>query len=196
MRNNGANPDVVANAVHCRLMSWRADQPPDDLDFANGELQKMLDLQDRMGWEAAFAGCWAQGWAKEQDNWCRLEQSGFTGKRWLTAITKKLWGAAWDMWEHRNHVLHKEQVALLRQQEDLAIRAEFAAGFDHFPKHLETHARRSEPSVLRSKPEERSAWLTITQGGLTRADATAQKARRQAELARRLGAVVVDWLFR
>jgi hypothetical protein len=37
-------------------------------------------------------------------------------------------------------MLHKEQQALLRQQEDMAICAEFAIGSDHFPKHLQAHA--------------------------------------------------------
>jgi hypothetical protein len=173
----------------------RADQPPGNLEFANDELRQMLELQDRLGWEAAFTGCWAQGWAKEQDDWCRFEHSGFAGKRWLTAIIKKLWDAAWDMWEHQNHVLHKQQQALLRQQEDMAIRAEHAVGFDHFPKHLRVHTRRSMFSMLSSKPEERSAWLTIIQGGRAQAETTAQKVRRQAELARQQRDVVINWLL-
>jgi hypothetical protein len=61
------------------------------------------------------------------------------GKHWLAAIVKKLWNIAWNAWEHRNHVLRKEQEALLHQQEDAAIHTERAAGFEHFPKHLRTH---------------------------------------------------------
>jgi hypothetical protein len=45
MLNNGANPDVT-KVVCGRSMSWQADQPPEDLEFANDELQKMLNLQD------------------------------------------------------------------------------------------------------------------------------------------------------
>jgi hypothetical protein len=93
MHNSGANPDV-ADAICNQSMSWQADQPLDDLEFANSELQKTIDLQDTMGWEAAFAGCWAQEWAKEQDNWCHFEQSGFTCKHWLTAVIEKLWNVA------------------------------------------------------------------------------------------------------
>jgi hypothetical protein len=129
-----------------------------------------------MGWEAASAGCWAQGWAKEQDDWCRFEHSGFMGKRGLTAIIEKLWDLAWDMWEHRNHVLHKEHKALLRQQEDTAICAEFAVGFDHFPKHLHTHTCRSLTSVLRLKPEDCSPWLMVIGAGRVMAEAAARRA--------------------
>jgi hypothetical protein len=96
MQNNDNNPDV-ASTICSRLMSWRAHQPPGDLEFVNGELRQMLELQGRLGWEAAFTGCWAQGWAKEQDDWHHFEQSSFAGKQWLAAIIKKLWDAAWDM---------------------------------------------------------------------------------------------------
>jgi ribosome-associated toxin RatA of RatAB toxin-antitoxin module len=59
------------------------------------------------------------------------------------AIIEKLWDVAWDMWEHPNRVPHKEKEALLHQQEDTTIRAEFAVGFGSFPMHLHTHTRRS-----------------------------------------------------
>jgi hypothetical protein len=126
-----------------------AEQPPEDLEFASGELRKSLGPQDGMGWEATFTGCWAQGF--------RFEHSGFVGKCWLAAIIEKLWDVAWNTWEHQNHVLHKEQEALLCQQEDAAILAEFAMGFAQFPKNLCAHTRRSVTSALRSKPEDRSS---------------------------------------
>jgi hypothetical protein len=67
------------------------------------------------------------------------------------------------MWEHCNHILHKEQRALLAQQEDIAFCAEFAMRFEHFPKHLHTHTCRSEPLALHLKPEKRPSWLMIIQ---------------------------------
>jgi hypothetical protein len=194
MLNGDANPDV-AKVAHSRLMPPREGRPPGTLELANEDLRRTLGPQDLMGWEAAFTGCWAKGWAKEQGGWHRFEHSHFTGKRWHTATAKKLWGVAWGMWQHRNHVLHKEQEALLRQQEDTAICAEFALGFEHFPRHLRAHACRSELPVPRSEPEERAAWLIIIKGGRMRADVTAREARRQAELARQQRAVAVDWLF-
>jgi hypothetical protein len=115
--------------------------------------------------------------SNKADSQASFKQSGFTGKRWSTAIIKKLWGVAWDMWEHWNHVLRKEQEALFRQQENTAIRAEFAIGFDHFPKHFQAHTRQSEPSASSSKPEERSSWLAIIQAGRVGAEATARMAR-------------------
>jgi hypothetical protein len=194
MLNNDGNPDV-AKVMHSRLMSWREDRPPGALEFANEDLQRVLGLQDLMGWEAAFAGCWVKGWAKEQGGWCRFEHSHFTGKRWLMAIVEKLWNTAWGTRQHRSHVLQKEREAPLHQQEDTAICAELALGFEHFPKHSRAHTHQLESPVLRSEPEERTAWPLIIKGSQVRADAAAREARRQAELARRQWAVTVDWLF-
>jgi hypothetical protein len=32
-----------------------------------------------------------------------------TGGCWAVALIKKLWDTAWDMWEHRNEVLHERE---------------------------------------------------------------------------------------
>ncbi|MFN9979508.1 MAG: hypothetical protein ACK53Y_06325, partial [bacterium] len=39
-----------------------------------------------------------------------LQQIGSrrTGKRWVIELIKKLWHIAWDLWEHRNGILHKQ----------------------------------------------------------------------------------------
>jgi hypothetical protein len=47
-----------------------------------------------------------------------------TGLRWLTALIQKLWDVAWDMWDHRNRVLHQEHSVA----RDLQIQDEFATG--------------------------------------------------------------------
>ncbi len=31
------------------------------------------------------------------------------GKRWAIALIKKLWETAWDLWEHRNGILHEQE---------------------------------------------------------------------------------------
>jgi hypothetical protein len=29
-----------------------------------------------------------------------------TGRKWVRELIKKLWGVSWDMWDHRNDILH------------------------------------------------------------------------------------------
>jgi hypothetical protein len=38
-----------------------------------------------------------------------LDSRRRTGLRWLTALIQKLWDVAWDMWDHRNRVLHDQE---------------------------------------------------------------------------------------
>jgi hypothetical protein len=40
-----------------------------------------------------------------------------TGKWWLVEIIKKLWLIAWDMWEHRNGILHNTENVHSQTQE-------------------------------------------------------------------------------
>jgi hypothetical protein len=36
-------------------------------------------------------------------------KSSRTGRRWATAVIEKLWNIAWDIWEHRNGILHRQE---------------------------------------------------------------------------------------
>jgi hypothetical protein len=78
------------------------------------------------------------------------------GKRWLTAIIRKLWDTAWDLWDQRNHHLHKVDTtardSLLPQ--DIALRWIFNKVFTDFCAPLATLlAEHSSPTP------ERLDWL-------------------------------------
>ena len=50
-------------------------------------------------------------WARVQQEyyqWIGIQRSG---KRWVTALIKKLWQILWDIWDNRNDFLHKTQMA-------------------------------------------------------------------------------------
>jgi hypothetical protein len=62
--------------------------------------------QDKIGWHDMLLGRLSAKWMDAQQK--HLESIGkrTTGKRWTVAIVSKLWDIAWDMWQHRNHVIH------------------------------------------------------------------------------------------
>ena len=74
-----------------RLKCWRNDEPcdNDDLD-PDDPLTPVVLEQDEIGWEAAFTGLWAKGWAEAQLQYFQKWDSRQTGKRWLAALIKKL----------------------------------------------------------------------------------------------------------
>jgi hypothetical protein len=46
----------------------------------------------------------------------------------LTALIQKLWDVAWDMWDHRNRVLHDQEHSVARDLQIQQITDEFATG--------------------------------------------------------------------
>jgi hypothetical protein len=43
-----------------------------------------------------------------QQQYYDLARSRRTGKRWAIALIEKMWDIAWDLWEHRNVILHEQ----------------------------------------------------------------------------------------
>lgn len=50
-------------------------------------------------------------WAIIQQRYYQLLKSRRTGIRWTIALIKMLWDVAWELWEHRNEVLHEKENA-------------------------------------------------------------------------------------
>jgi hypothetical protein len=49
-----------------------------------------------------------------QQRFFTITKSNQMGKRWVSALIKKLWDTAWDMWELRNGVLHEKENLVTR----------------------------------------------------------------------------------
>ena len=75
---------------------------PDEAPTANTE--SATARQDKIRWHNIMEGFPAKGWADEQQQWYDWKKSRRTGKRWTTALVKKLAETVWAMWDHRNTV--------------------------------------------------------------------------------------------
>ena len=75
------------------------------------------EQQNDIGWQAMAKGWTTEEWAIIQQEYYKLICSRKTGKRWLVEIIKKLWLIAWDMWEHRNSILHNTENVHSQTQE-------------------------------------------------------------------------------
>ncbi len=62
--------------------------------------------QDQIGWTNFMLGRMAPEWAAAQQYYYDWLGRRKTGRRWLVAITVKLLNLSWDMWDHRNKILH------------------------------------------------------------------------------------------
>ncbi len=73
------------------------------------QLQPALQQQDDIGWGNFLEGWASFEWALIQQDYYDLLQSRRSGLRWLSSLIKKLCQVAWDLWEHRNGILHEQE---------------------------------------------------------------------------------------
>ncbi len=62
-----------------------------------------------IGWGAALDGWLTIEWRAQQEQYWLQWRRKKSSKRWVTELIKKLWNISWDMWAHRNGVLHDAQ---------------------------------------------------------------------------------------
>ena len=150
-------------------------------------LAEAVRAQDELGWTAAFEGRWSSQWIVIQDRHFANNNLRQTGRRWLTALIKKLWEVAWDLWEHRNGIHQDNLEAAQRRTNQALIREEYikgAAGLEGFDRclfHKPLEDRLSAPLMSQN------AWVRRIQAARIRAEYNeTSRAARALENLRRL----------
>jgi hypothetical protein len=149
----------IRDVILLRLRQWSHQQPLLPVAFTFPGLQEALSKQDLIGWQAAFEGCWATEWADVQEQYFRWDDKRNSGKRWLTAIIRKLWETAWDLWDERNHYLHRADTTARNSQLQQDIRDEFLQGFQGLSRTVRHFTNQTLQSVLATQPASQNAWL-------------------------------------
>ena len=95
-------------------------------------LRRAIAIQNDIGWYNFQLGRVAQRITDYQDDYYRRWGYQRTGLRWTVALINKLHSTAWDMWEHRNAILHGPtedyHTKLETAKADAAIKKEFKKG--------------------------------------------------------------------
>jgi hypothetical protein len=71
------------------------------------QVQNAVSQQEDLGWQLFLEGWLCLEWEALQQAYLNLFGFRITGKRWVAELIKKLWQIAWDLWEHRNRILHE-----------------------------------------------------------------------------------------
>jgi hypothetical protein len=103
---NMTTATTIQRTIMRKLHNWRRKKDT-ALNLTNeyGE-QATLIAQDRIGWTNFMLRQMLEEWAcVQQANLDHLGQRKM-GKRWLIALTTKLLNISWDLWDHRNIILH------------------------------------------------------------------------------------------
>ena len=111
-----------------RLQTWQTETPPESFANLPPKILNLLHRQDFVGWDNFVLGRPVRGWREIQADHYKLLGNKRTGKRWLISVLKKLQQVAWDLWEHRNNILHKSDEGIHKQLCRKAIRKQFELG--------------------------------------------------------------------
>ena len=157
MKKRGTK-DQIRIVIIDSMMAWREDSTPNASRFPNSSLHPVYTMQDEIGWEPAIRGFWAVGWAEAQEAYFLSLGKSNSGKRWLSSLIKQFWNICWDLWEHRNGILHSAEDGLAIQELHQQIQLEFAQGFEGFPPSARPATRRTYREVINLQLAAKTAW--------------------------------------
>jgi hypothetical protein len=110
----------IIDAIVEGLQGWRKGQ---DHVFNTTTTAGMLgELQNQMGWKHFFEGRVHKAWREFHTRPQGSTSNSNAGKQWLGAIVCKLHDIAWDLWEHRNGILHDKETGFAAQEADTKVR--------------------------------------------------------------------------
>lgn len=130
-------------------------------------------------------------WEQHQTQYYITNRLRRSSKQWVTALIKKLWDVAWDLWQFRNRIVHDGDQGLLKLQLQQEIQEEFQRPLADFPPNIRHHFRDGLNAVLARPLHRQSSWLVCVQSGRTRQE----RLQKQGKLgARSMQQVMADWM--
>ena len=142
-----------------RLLEWRNGEGLQPMVFSDPVLYRLLLKQDTIGWRACIDGLLVREWAAVQASYFEMIGSRRSGKRWAVASIKKLWDTAWDMWDHRNRVVHDNESGVRAIELRRAIREQFQLGSQGVTVQARRLFQGGVQKVLGYSIEAQEAWM-------------------------------------
>lgn len=151
--------EPIAESIMKNLQAWRAAAPAPPVPV-DESIRTLVEEQLCLGWQAAFEGRFAIGWAAAQERFYRRKGAKVyhNGKRWLSLLIKKLFEISWDLWSHRNNELHKRESGIHLRDLHRKVAEEFRRGANRLPR-LRLLMQPGQVSVQRCPVASIEAWL-------------------------------------
>ena len=158
---------AMRRRIMMHLESWHSMSPPVSNTNSRRQLAEALEAQTGIGWRNFLLGHTAKQLEEWQQRHFDKKGSRNTGRRWAIELAKKLMGVCWDMWQHRNDVLHNDGQNFHRKVElakaDASIREEHVKGKDTLLKQ-DKFLLKSLRTTLRMELNEKRTWLVSISG--------------------------------
>jgi hypothetical protein len=168
MRQLETDP-TLAHVISSYLKSWWFDS---GIQYsAPREFQMLILAQSGVGWRRFFEGGWVTHWASLQQRYSTIIKSTRTGNRRVSPIIKKLWNTAWDLWEHRNSILHENENQVTRSL-TLQLNSRVSQVYnDLSSRALRQHDRHLVylplSQLLKKDANYKATWLSIAEPALS-----------------------------
>lgn len=108
-------------------------------------------------------------WAFAQQRCYKQVETEQTGRRWATALTKKLWEVAWDQWKHHDGILHDGESVLVMADTDAEIWELHQESLQDLPRCDGAQFRQSLDALLKQRPAVRRVWVANVRAAFSRA---------------------------
>ncbi len=154
------------DAIIWGLQQWRA--PNWDANLPAGPF---VSNQSAIGWEHFLDGWLARSWQDYQEGLWQSVQSRCSGKCWIAELIKKLWNVPWDMWAHRNGILHQSPMArqeILEKQVNNQIHGIYAGGTQALPRDAFGFVRKPLEQTLHLSLPAKQQWLESVHNAIQR----------------------------
>jgi predicted RNA-binding Zn-ribbon protein involved in translation (DUF1610 family) len=169
MRNNDTDPSLQ-KAVIQELNQWRSG------DSATSRYTKpwfvtAQSSQEHFGWRNFFEGFIVKEWRDAITKYLGKIRSRRSAKRWLSALIRKQWLIAWDLWEHRNGYLHAKDSSVLIRELDEEIVQQFAIGTRDLDRNTKSLFQAGVQGILQKPMEIKRQWVKRIQVARDQANA-------------------------
>jgi hypothetical protein len=161
LQENYTHPEMSAAIIEY-LDSWRNDRSP-NLRIFQAWIEPAVSHQSVLGWRNLLEGIPSKYWQETQQLYFSRIGSARSPRRWTIAMIQKLWDVAWNMWEHRNGILHNKEQSIILQQLHNNIRDEFEKGSRDLPKEAHALFTQGCAAVLEKSVEVKQQWLARIQ---------------------------------
>jgi hypothetical protein len=121
--------------------------------------------QFRIGWRHFFEGKPAIGWTNAYRETAKVAVTEAQGLRWLVALHMKLINVAWDLWNHRNGVLHDSECRLAEEKLDEQVKEIHIALQQAWGRRKHV-AKVKLTTILGWQEQAKRDWLWVAKGAI------------------------------
>ena len=125
------------------------------------QIAELCAAQSIIGWKNFLYGRLSPKW--EQHHALIIpSDNNYKSKRWVTQLIRKLWNTAWDLWEHRNGILHDKNHPWKieeNRQTALEIQEQFKLGSDGLAGKDKCRLWQPVGEILTLPPDTQKQWL-------------------------------------